>query len=261
MAIFKDDRSKDLYAEKEKNFFSAVGELVSEYGLDLEAQTKNLGSFQRRMDFPKQLAIYELFRRTKEIPGSVLDFGVYRGGSFLVFHHLLETFFPGERSKKVFGFDNFKGYEQETSIQLDTDRSVLKQALRDQMLSDTDFRYMQKLLELHEDDSYLPGVPRGELVDGDICETLPRFLDENPALRYCYINVDVNLYEPVKCILQHTWGRLMRGGVMAFSGYPNEPWVGESSAVDEFFNDTFEPQVTLQALGWSTYPRSYLIKQ
>lgn len=260
MSIFKDEQSKNTYDRRRKTYFSEIEQLLSDYNIDLETQTKNLATFQRRIDFPKQLAIYELFKKTKEIPGSILDFGVYRGGSFLIFCHLMETFFPGERSKKVFGFDNFKGYFQAMNKEVETEPQGLEDPLRGQMLSDTDLGYMRRLLDIHENDGFLPGVPRGELVDGDICETLPVFLSQNPAMRFSYINVDVNLYDPVMCILENTWDRLIRGGIIAFSGYPNEPWAGESQAVDEFFTRRSVCE-KFQILGWSTYPRSFLSKQ
>lgn len=47
----------------------------------------------------------------KDLPGCILDIGVYKGGSLITWANLVETFFPGDRFKMVYGFDHFKGLE------------------------------------------------------------------------------------------------------------------------------------------------------
>ncbi|HCN67158.1 MAG TPA: macrocin-O-methyltransferase, partial [Candidatus Accumulibacter sp.] len=57
------------------------------------------------------LAHYELFRLIAEMPGSIVELGVYLGAGFFTWSKLLETFNPGDRGRKVYGFESCAGYE------------------------------------------------------------------------------------------------------------------------------------------------------
>lgn len=74
-----------------------------------------------------------------------------------------------------------------------------------------------------------------ELVAGNICETVPKYLEENPHLRISLLNLDVDIYEPSVTILEHLYPRLVPGGVLVLDDYGVFP--GETTAVDEYFRD------------------------
>ncbi|MDB5445347.1 MAG: methyltransferase domain protein [Phenylobacterium sp.] len=69
----------------------------------------NLGSFGRRMHAMKAFAHYEVFKLVQDLPGDIVECGVYKGSSLLSFARFLETFCPGDRTRRVLGFDHFKG--------------------------------------------------------------------------------------------------------------------------------------------------------
>jgi len=73
------------------------------------------------------------------------------------------------------------------------------------------------------------------LIEGDILTTVPQFIEKNPEIRFAFIHLDVDLYEPSKIVLNNCWGKLLRGGVLALDDYG--VWEGETMAVDEFFKD------------------------
>ena len=64
----------------------------------------NLASFGRRMHFMKAFAHYEVFKLIEDMPGDIVECGVYKGASLLTFARFLETFSPGDRTRKVLGF-------------------------------------------------------------------------------------------------------------------------------------------------------------
>ena len=66
-------------------------------------------AYVRRIHLGRFLAHYELFKLITDIPGCIVEAGVYRGSSLLTFSKLMEIFSPGDRTRRVFGFDNFKG--------------------------------------------------------------------------------------------------------------------------------------------------------
>jgi hypothetical protein len=74
----------------------------------------NLASYGRRMHFMKAFAHYEVFKLIEDIPGDIVECGVYKGASLLTFARFLETFCPGDRTRKVLGFDHFKGLADRT---------------------------------------------------------------------------------------------------------------------------------------------------
>lgn len=53
-----------------------------------------------------------MFRRTLDLPGDIVEFGVYRGASLMTWANLLEIRNMGDRQKQVFGFDNFSGFTE-----------------------------------------------------------------------------------------------------------------------------------------------------
>ena len=64
------------------------------------------------------LAHYELYKKIVQLPGDVLELGVFKGGSliqFATFRELLEN----ERSRKIIGFDVFDKFPQADKIDSD----------------------------------------------------------------------------------------------------------------------------------------------
>ena len=80
-------------------------------------------SFIQKRDLSQLLAYYEIFKKVKHLPGSVAEVGVFMGNSLFTWTKLIETYFPNVRGKKVFGFDNFKGYDQVT-LDKDNKKSI-----------------------------------------------------------------------------------------------------------------------------------------
>ena len=68
-----------------------------------------LGVFQRRMYFTRTIIHYEIFKKIQELPGSIADCGVYKGESMFNWARFLEMYCPGDRTRVVYGFDDFKG--------------------------------------------------------------------------------------------------------------------------------------------------------
>ena len=57
----------------------------------------------------KILARYELFKKTINIPGDIVECGVFKGVSFMFWLKCLKIFSPNSQ-KKVIGFDMFSGF-------------------------------------------------------------------------------------------------------------------------------------------------------
>ena len=78
-----------------------------------------------------------------------------------------------------------------------------------------------------------PQMKRFELVQGDVFETLPKYLDRNPQTIVALVYIDLDLYEPTKEVLRSLSDHMHRGTVIAFDELSLEQFPGETLAFKE----------------------------
>lgn len=205
-----------------------------ENGFYLTCETSRIG---------KILNSLEIYKKIVDIPGDILEFGVYKGTSIvrlLSFRNLLENDF----SRKIIGFDIFGKFPEKLSLSSDKQFVERFEKAGGQGISKTE-------LELHLDKK---GFKNYCLIEGDIIETVPEFLATNPALKISLLHIDVDVYEPTKVILENLWDKIVKGGILMLDDYGTVE--GETKAVDEFFdgqcNKIYKPPFN--------YIPSYIIK-
>ena len=169
------------------------------------------------------IAHLELYKMILNIPGDILEFGVYKGSSliqFLSFREYYENF----ESRSIVGFDVYGKFPDD--LKLDSDKSFAKKFEKDggYGISEPD---LDMFLKKKNFSNY-------SLVNGDILNTLPDYLKNNPAKRFSLIHIDVDVYEPTKCILEYTWDKIVKGGILILDDYGVVE--GETKAVDEFIH-------------------------
>ncbi len=54
-------------------------------------------------------------------------------------------------------------------------------------------------------------------------------------LNFCYVHIDVDLYEPTRDSMEFFWPRLNRGGVVLLDDYGTTRYPGARRAIDEYF--------------------------
>lgn len=189
--------------------------------------------------FSKFLAHYELFKDVNGLPGHVVECGVFKGASlvrFAAFRDLLGSPF----AKKIIGFDTF-GTFPETLYPSDI-------AVRDKFVEDAGAQSIG-VNQLHEVLARQNNDRHVELVEGDITQTVPAYVEANPELRISLLNLDTDIYEPAKVILDHLYPRIVQGGLLVLDDYGTFP--GETDAVDEYFAGT---AVTIEKLPLAMTP-------
>ena len=85
-----------------------------------------------------------------------------------------------------------------------------------------------------------------ELIEGDIIETVPEYLSNNPQGKLSLLNIDVDLYEPTRSCLEGLFPRLVRGGIVILDDYGVFP--GANKAIDDYFNSS---ELRVQKLSYS----------
>jgi hypothetical protein len=170
--------------------------------------------------------------------------------------NLLEAHCIGDRTKIVYGFENWAGFRRLSAQDGQTAAEVDKvvggydpSSFRDELLS---------AIAIFDGDRFVPGKKRIELVDGDIETSVPAFVAGNPGLRFSLVHFDCDLYQPTHAALAALWPRVSRGGVVLFDEYALKEWAGETRAVDEFFAD--KPAVQVRTLPWTNSPAGYVVK-
>lgn len=216
---------------------------------------RNFPIWARRTTLKRFLAHYEMFRLVMDLPGDIVELGVYWGASLMSWANFLEIFHMGDRQRQVFGFDNWQGFGELDEKDGAPDPNVEKvaggfsPAEREAMLEDA--------IEIFDADRFIPYKPRVRLVKGDICETVPAFVRETPGLRIALLHFDCDMYQPTRVGLEQLWPLVVKGGVVLFDEYGIRPWEGESRAVDEFFEHRPE---TIRRMNWTPNPGGYVVK-
>ena len=180
----------------------------------------------------KILAHYEIFKKTIHVPGDIFEFGILKGCSFTRFAAFRQFF--NIENKKLVGFDSFGGFP-ETEFEADK-----QERLRHIELCGDESISKDQLIDVLEKKKTRQNV---ELIEGDITETLPKYLEVHSDLRVSFINLDVDIYEPSKVILECLYPRLSKGGVLILDDYAQ--WEGETKAVDDYFADK---DITIESL-------------
>ncbi|HEQ78466.1 MAG TPA: dTDP-6-deoxy-L-hexose 3-O-methyltransferase, partial [Euryarchaeota archaeon] len=193
----------------------------------------------------KILAHYELYKMVLDVPGAIVECGVFKGTSLIRFATFRELF-GNPFSKQIIGFDTFAEFP-ETNFEEDKKmRQYHLDTAGGESISS------QQLLDILKHKSIDKNV---ELVEGDITKTLPEYVEAHPELKISLLNLDTDIYEPSKVILDCLYPRLVKGAVLLLDDYGTFP--GETKAVDEYFADKNEK---IQKLPFCMSP-CYLIKE
>ena len=244
------------YDRMDQEYWIKIDEIIKKYNFSNENIIKNYLALIRRRDLPRLLAHYEIFKEIVNLPGSIIELGVFTGCGLFTWANLLETFCPGDRIRKVIGFDDFRGYHNFSS----TDKHAKDFVIQHSHKLEIDEGLIDELLELHTNDNLLKGVERALLIKGDISKTVPEFAESSKGLRISLLYLDANLYEPTKAALDYLFPLVVPGGIIAFNAYGQHPWEGETRALDEFFISS-KCNFKIKRFPFSTIPSGYFKKE
>lgn len=173
--------------------------------------------YQYSLNPPAELSIIDTDRlkslrhhvfATKDIEGSIIEVGVFRGGS-------LKEIADTEKTKQIYGFDTFSGLPEKTP-EIDVHRVGW-------FTSDYD-----KVSELFSQYKNVT-VARG---------TFPAdFLDFNPG-PISLAHIDVDMYRSTLECMRWVDRRLSPGGILICDDYGAPDCPGAKMAVHEFLNET-----------------------
>lgn len=257
--------SKDIHQREfdgRKNFGadddveSLLNEHFEKYHISKSEICKNFQIYTRRIFLKRFLAHYELFSKVIDLPGDIVELGVYRGTTLMSWANFMEIRNMGDRQKQIFGFDNFSGFVDVHELDEASDTDIEKQQ------GGFDSSVFEEILEdaisIFDKDRFIPYKPRVKLIKGNIEETVPQFLNDTPGIRISLLHFDCDMYKPTMVGLDNFWDLVVPGGVVIFDEYGIRPWAGESNAVDEFFKGK---NLNIRRFDWTPNPGGYIIKE
>lgn len=210
----------------------------------------------RRQWMKRLLAHHELFIKTLEVPGDIVELGVFRGQGLMTWANFLESYCISDRTKIVYGFDNWKGF---VSVNKEDGENVQDlQKYEGGFSPEAYYDELKDAIKIFDRDRFIPWKDRVKLIEGNIEETVPKFVENNPGIRFSLVHFDCDMYQPTKAGLEYFWPRLSKGGIFLFDEYAIKEWPGETKAVDDYFIDK---NVKIRKLTWNNVPAGYVIKE
>ena len=187
---------------------------------------------------------YELFLKAQKIKGDIVECGVFKGTSLIrfgVFRKIL-----GNKTKKIIGFDTFGAFPSAGFSEDVKQRKKFLEQTGGESISE------KQLLHIFSDKKISNNL---ELVKGDIMKTIPEYVKKHPNMKISLLNLDVDLYEPTKVILENLFPKIVKGGIIILDDYNIFP--GETKAVKEYFKNK---NVIIKKFDYRKSP-SYIIKK
>lgn len=157
----------------------------------------------------KLLAHYELYREIADLPGAVVELGVYKGASlmrFAMFRGLIEH----ETSREIHGFDAFGAFPRD-GVDDQADRAFIARFEEERGEGIDRDRLAGLFAEKR--------IGNVHLHKGNIFDTVPALLAQRPELRIALLHLDVDVYEPTAFALDRLLPHMVPGGLILFDDY------------------------------------------
>jgi hypothetical protein len=202
--------------------------------------------------FNKLITRALLYDKIKDIPGDIIECGVFKGSGTFTFLKLKNIFNPNS-SKKYIGFDFFNTDDLISSIQSEQDKTPMSI-----LFNSRNFKHTNSFKMELEKNILDAGFSQSDfiLVEGDVSITTKEFSESNPGLKISLLYMDVDLELPTYDVLTNLWNNMTKGGLIVFDEYGHHKW-SESKGVDRFLEEK-----NLEIISLNNYcPTAYIEKK
>lgn len=201
--------------------------------------------------FNKLIARTLLYDEVKNIPGDIVECGVFKGTGIYSFLKLKRLYNPNS-SKKVIGFDFFNTDGLLSSIKSNQDKETMSTLFKGR-----NFKHSDTYKEYLEQDILSNGFTEDDflLIEGDVIKTSKDFVEQNPGFKISLLYMDLDLEKPTYHTLVNLWDNMSKGGIIVFDEYGYHKW-SESIGVDRFIE---EKKLELKNLNYFC-PTAYIKK-
>jgi|SRR5271165_2474544 len=187
----------------------------------------HLALYLRRQPLTDLLSLDALYRMILDIPGVIMEFGVHRGRHLAALTALRGVHEPYNPHRRIIGFDTFTGFPEVTAVD-----AASPAAVPGRFAVPADYpQHLRDVLDAHEDSEHLRHIRRTLVIEGDVRDTLPRYLAQNRQTIVALAYFDLDLYEPTRDTLRAVLPYLNKGSVLAFDQLGHAKWPGETAAL------------------------------
>lgn len=218
----------------------------------VSVKLENFPKYVRRQHLKRFLAMYEIFKLALPVKGSIVECGVFKGFGVMGWAKLSTMLEPENLTRRIYGFDSFAGFPSTS----EKDDNAIMNPVEGGLRADS-YEELQALIVEYDRDRFLGHINKVNLIKGDVCQTIPEFIDKNPHLMVSLLFLDLDLYEPTKVAIKNFLPRMPRGAVIAFDELDNPLWPGETLALLETAGIG---KLELRRLEWDPYI-SYAVLQ
>lgn len=180
--------------------------------------------FANRITVTAALSRMELFKMVQDVPGAIVECGVYKGNSLMLYMHLSMILEPYAINRSIIGFDTFQGF---ASIDKENDPTDINET----MFSDTDDSILQEMIDTNDLVRPVNRIPRCEIIKGDILETVPAFVKTRPDLVVAMLILDTDLYASTKVALETFLPYMPKGAIVVLDEVAYRNFPGETAAL------------------------------
>lgn len=220
------DRTLPHEAEHEATVRRGLAALLHASPIPQAELADNLSLYLYGKTLRNILAMDQLYQQIRDTPGAIFEFGVHRGRHLATFTTLRAHHEPYNPHRRIVGFDTFTGFPEVS------DKDTIHSAVPGRFAVDEDYPdHLRDVLAMHEQLEPLRHIQRTLVVDGDVRDTLPQYLKDNPHTIIALAYFDLDLYEPTRVALEQIQPYLTKGSIVAFDELAHAKWPGETSAV------------------------------
>jgi len=213
--------------DQEKAFRCKRSELINKSPKEFIADSPSV--FSTRVGVQSLITRYELYKLILDVPGDIIELGVYQGNSFTWLAQLSVILEPHAINRRLIGFDTFSGF---ASIDKKADPSDIS----NKNFCDTDYDLINEALSNIDITRPVNKIKRFELIKGNIEDTLPEYIANSPWMTVAMLILDTDLYIPTKVGLENILKIMPKGGVLVFDEYNYQNFPGETQAIRETLN-------------------------
>lgn len=178
--------------------------------------------------------LYSLYKATEyvvnfNIPGDIVECGVWRGGSCMLTTITLSKM--GNTQKRIYLYDTYEGMAQPTDKDIEVGNNLMAWKTWKQHQKETFNKWCYSPIEEVQVNLISTGYPQDKLVfvKGKVEETIPKIMPDKISI----LRLDTDWYESTYHELCHLFPRLSKFGVIIIDDYGF--WKGVREATDKYF--------------------------
>ena len=198
--------------------------------------------FVGSVNLARFITLYEVYMKTINISGDILDVGTWKGFSFFTFAKLIKIFEPYSATQ-VHCIDWFDGMKK-------SEKDLVKLTGSSNKYDECSEEMINNLLNLQG----LEGV--GRVNNLNIITDLEGWCRERPWHRFKLIFLDCGIEEVLESSFKNLWDRLVPGGILLLDHFNSSASPSESNFVSKYCKNCEVKQIS-----FSRSPSGYIIKK